>query len=182
MDADRFDVLTRTLGSGVERRRVLGGLLGGLAAAVGGQRVMLAKQCAKEGQKEQPKKPCCAGLTASDPGGRCINLPCDPACEACEHCVQGSCEADPEQAGHSCNTEGGTCLSNGTCLTPCRNIDLSLACPFEPIGTCGCSGASDNKAYCSSSEATGTCTSLADCPQGKFCVGAGLGCRAACSA
>jgi hypothetical protein len=35
MDAERFDGLVKALGAGTHRRRVLGGLLGALAASLG---------------------------------------------------------------------------------------------------------------------------------------------------
>jgi hypothetical protein len=74
MHARQFDAITRTLGARIERRRVLGGLAGGLAAVLAGQRATVAHHkddhCAKEGQKVTPGKPtCCSALDPVD--GRC---------------------------------------------------------------------------------------------------------------
>ena len=201
MDSDRFDQLARSLArENVRSRRgvlrtAAGGLMVGLWAAVRGS---------ERTQAQVPPALCpdwvlarypwlCEGNepnTSSssnnnndddndDDDKKKDENPCaGVSCDACLTCAGGACVADATQEGEVCNTEGGTCLSNGTCLTPC--IASELTCPLP--GACGCSGASDNRIYCSASgEETGTCGSLADCPQGEFCVGQGLGCRPACT-
>ena len=82
MDAQRFDALTKALGRGANRRRVLRGLLGG--AVAGGAVVTSLPEpaaaqpgCRREGNTCQGNQVCCPGLVcvqAAGPGNaaRCV--------------------------------------------------------------------------------------------------------------
>ena len=118
MDGTRFDDWTRALASGSSRRRVLGALAGGLAAALGGRRAVRADHkadhCAKAGQKAHPHKPCCPPLVASGADGRCEAPP-----------VVGMCWDDDDDAGGCvCLNADGPCepivaCDDAVCSGPC---------------------------------------------------------------
>ena len=130
MDARQFDGIVKALSSGANRRRVLGGLVGGLAAALGGQRATGADHkrdhCAKEGQKAQPKKPCCPGLVDND--GRCEPGPTSvcaaPALSCateirCSPTTSDFCECgttiDGDPVCHRPSPCGALCTTNEAC-------------------------------------------------------------------
>ena len=110
MDADQFDGMVKTLGSGTDRRRVLSVVAGGLVAALGGRQVTQAahksKHCAKAGQKPHGHKPCCFGTAVN---GRC---PAETAP------VTGRCITDESVFPEVCqcrNAAGAVCAPLGTC-------------------------------------------------------------------
>jgi hypothetical protein len=114
MDARQFDQIARTLRSGTDRRRVLGVLVGSLAAILGAQRATMAAECAKPGQKPKDHKPCCVG----DPvDGRC---PAESAPLLGRCILAGRCECN--DGGKVCTSvlctgsEAGKCAEDGT---PC---------------------------------------------------------------
>jgi hypothetical protein len=119
MHARQFDAITRTLRARTARRRVLGGLAGGLAAVLAGQRATVAKadHCAKAGQKVTPGKPtCCAGLD-----------PVDGRCPAAQGPLEGACTA----------TADGVCACQDA-QGPCPSM---TACAINKFGGCGDPGA-----------------------------------------
>ena len=132
MDGTRFDELTRALAAGSTRRRVLGALAGGLAAALGGRRAVRADHkaghCAKEGQQAHEgdrnhRKPCCPGLVP-DANGRCgpeaaacggAGCAKDGVCGVFADCGGGcNCWFTPS-GGTRCFTANGTCGQGTTC-------------------------------------------------------------------
>jgi hypothetical protein len=119
MDADQFDGLVKALSWGAERRRVLGVFAGGLVAALGGQRSIVADHkpahCAKEGQqaKNKRKKGCCAGLLACEivdcSGEFCVPTPQSPVCV--------DVQSNPFHCGRCGNNCDDQCC-NGECCFP----------------------------------------------------------------
>jgi len=119
MDADRFDVLVRTLSRTGSRRAAFGALTGGALAAVA------APVAAKHKKKCKKPRLLCSGT--------CTNVQKDPlncghcghACDVNESCAAGVCACTPDCAGKHCGDDGcggscGTCPANncqGTTLT-----------------------------------------------------------------
>jgi hypothetical protein len=67
MDADQFDTLTKVVGRGATRRRVVRGVLGSVLAGgaitlTGRGPVQAAPQCRGQGQTCEGNQDCCAGL------------------------------------------------------------------------------------------------------------------------
>ena len=113
---------------------------------------------------------------------------CNPPCSICQRCEGTSCVADATREGDSCNSVGGACLRNGTCLTPCQLGPGGSGCPFGSStcsgsscsGSTCCSGAFDaSGAYCSPGDGSGTCANHDDCPMGSYCRNPG--CVVACT-
>ena len=115
MDSRQFDRMVKALGSGVQRRHIIGILAGGLTAALSKQRATLAdhkaSHCAHEGEKVQPQKGCCTGLIEGT-DDRCEPEPPPPTCTTpggvCDPATGSGCGA-----GCTCNpdpiTMGGSC-------------------------------------------------------------------------
>src|SRR3954468_18918107 len=129
MDSADFDQLVRSLVTPASRRRLLAGALsatlGLLMPPAGGASVRADRKpqqhCAKEGQKVQPKKDCCAGLI-EDADGRCMT---GPLGNPCQGQADGTCCAG-DTGKQWC--QGGACVAvpaSGT-LTQCRG-----ACQFR---------------------------------------------------
>src|SRR5918995_179466 len=102
MDAKRFDTIAKALISETNRRRTLGGLLGGALAAL--------------------------GLSGADETDAAKSGKCKKECGLCESCKRGKCrktargkkvckkgKCKPKENGEQCAGAGGTCQS-GTCV------------------------------------------------------------------
>jgi hypothetical protein len=208
MDEHRFDAMTKALGDGLTRRRVLGGITAGTLASVLGWRSTAAAQCAKEGQKpKDTKKGCCQGLVEDQNTGRCVagaGFICPPG-GGTSMCAQtpiwcldqsgqptvGTCAAHP--------TTGGTCACTrgpGEVRLPCTEENAAVVCagaatclPGDPVtgaptgGHCGtASSVACNPA--NNDPTTGInpdCAFLATCSEG-FCGGQACGNDADCGA
>jgi hypothetical protein len=174
MDGSRFDALTRAAASTPSRRKLLGAALGGLAAAVLGDR---AEAAVKRGPGEICRKPgdCASGLcNAPDRTGRqycgCTDpSQCPQPKDACHIATcTGTCGI-AVNVGASCDdrnacTAGDTCQADGSCgggiATVCTALDQ-----------CHTAGICDPKTgVCSNPVAVGTpCTDGNACTSGETC-------------
>lgn len=167
MDIDRFDDLTRLLGSLSSRRATLHTLVAGaLAGAVALQDRGKAAACEPPGGRCTRTSQCCAGKCKKKGGkkGRCAagggcpagQQPCDGGCIPLDQCC-GGCP------------QGQTCCSfaaGGQCLDLLNDHDHCGHC------TEGCTTAS----ICLHGGCTKTCGAANACPGGCGCydrVGAG---------
>jgi hypothetical protein len=114
MDADRFDALSRSLGSGFlrgPRRTLLAALASGFLTAL-----VLPDDhaAAKKKRKKKKKKKTCRTLR----------------CPECAPCDQGTCQPQPEGTPCSLPGGGGQCLQ-GQCLRviPCNPATTPSTCP-----------------------------------------------------
>ena len=171
MDGDRFDALTKRLGTGTSRRRVLRGLAGGaaaLGAAVGRGPVAAAPNSCAVG---------CAGL----PGPQ--KAACKQACRQCGGDINRVCigfgpvgpsafACCPE--GTACSFDTGECVEVATCPSgePAEACSLGITtnCPeneacalvVDTAGGCACI-----ERFCGEPEVP--CESSDDCG-GSVCV------------
>jgi hypothetical protein len=144
MDADRFDTLSRTLGTPVPRRGTLAALLGGTLGLRG-----LTETTAKH--KKKHEKPCptcatppvCPGPPSPPPAPYCAgkntcarfaSYPCEASGPACFCFLQADTattfcgrSAPPVTdcasctAGQVCAVLGGVCAGRFMCSDPCPN-------------------------------------------------------------
>jgi hypothetical protein len=145
MDQDCFDDLTRTLAHGLNRRAVLRGLGGGLAAALGLARSPAAAQ--------QTKRPLCHATGDPNHPWVVIDLP-DPAWPAhlahgdtpyVDCCTAGDCPAPADPClvavcqGGACGTApgnaGAACDDSNAC-TEHDACDAAGDCVGTPIAGC----------------------------------------------
>jgi hypothetical protein len=185
MDAQQFDALTKALGSGAARRRVLGALAGGLVAVLGRQAGLAGhtpEHCAKAGQKPQPGnsgKGCCAGLTEGA-DGRCSGVGSPPQntgrrCNA-RTCPQGCCDGRTcftENSWEFCGTGGAacqTCANEQVCAGPSAHCASCSATPpgdvLDPNRQCGVAGNAECLCYIRVGTSTGVCGSSSTCNLG----------------
>jgi hypothetical protein len=173
MDPRQFDRMAKALGSGVQRRHILGVLAGGFAAALSTQRATLAhhkaSHCAHEGEVPDPrtKKSCCPGLVPdpTDPKRRCIVEvpppalcpaffdPCatdEPPLPACYETTSCFCAMTTEGESFC----GQQAPGSGNCASP--------AC----TQTTGCDLANPDEICCLPGQ---TCVELSCCPTNQ-CV------------
>jgi hypothetical protein len=129
MNARQFDGLAKTLSSGAHRRRVLGGLVGGVVAALGGPGGALTDH--KPGHCHHPKAGRCrtdltiCGETpvhcdvVSGTGCSCIlSVEGCPACVNENDCGPACTSSDECERGFICEALGcGRCEL--TCMPPC---------------------------------------------------------------
>jgi hypothetical protein len=150
MDAERFDELARRFGSGMSRRHMLRGLIGGvgaLAAAGVARSGALAQECDPtedtvicppgtfhEGLEKKPAGECCNGngncCSNNCVDNVCVGDPCEGvSCGPCETCSAGQCVALCEAPE--------TCCVNGNPF--CTDLDSDPgncgAC-FNQCGPC----------------------------------------------
>jgi hypothetical protein len=133
MDDNRFDSLTRALGSGRSRRGVLK-TLG--AAALGAIGLTTVGEAAAAPPASKPSKPSkCYGDHSSCTNGKqccsgtCTNRTCAPAVPV-DLCAGKTCDDGNECTTDSCS--GGVCSHNPTSGAPC-NGGLGTC---DPSGTC----------------------------------------------
>jgi hypothetical protein len=139
MDGRRFDILTKTLATGVSRRAALRTLVGGVPCgvlAVLGVREGSAQTCREAGRPCSKNANCCSGVcdtTNPDPfkRNRCV---CPPGTASCRGlCVNlQNDEANCGTCGKACGS-GSTCLSGGGCPAPrvCGSVCCSDACDID---------------------------------------------------
>jgi hypothetical protein len=150
MDGQRFDHVTRLIGSGASRRSVLKGLTGALLGAAGlasarsqaGATVTCTPQGVSCGGEALP---CCPGficLSATETCGLCIEDGSEITCASGEECCSGlcgkgvcfseepvclefdeTCGLNPAQGELSC-CEGLTCIDN-VCVPVCAEVGES---------------------------------------------------------
>lgn len=144
MDDERFDRLTRTLATRLQRRAVAATLAGGaLVALLGRHAPDVAARKRKRRKKTKPPAPCsCAGKQCGDSngcGGTCAGCPsgqtcngsqcvtdvCDPPCRFAHFCQNGECVCPPGL--QSCDIN--------FCGTCCNDRDCDLR-PFPPHFLC----------------------------------------------
>lgn len=143
MDGDRFDALTRTLGRGQTRRRLLAGAAAGIAGLFGLRQTPAgAQSCATVLEECPTGTECCAGLAChlqsieciergnglTGLGGLCIDdTDCrsDLACDPTGHCRLGP---------NSCSADGEACQFHDACC------GLLVCIGYEATGTGRCGG------------------------------------------
>lgn len=192
MDTDRFDALTRWLATErPSRRRVLRGLGGGLAAALGlGLRTRVGEAaeggCKAEGKHCTKPGQCCPGLVC-DADGTCqrgivggvgeqqgckaAGKHCNETSQCCDGLIcgaDGTCQRALGSGGGSCPADANTCGNDGPvmCGGACQ-------CFQTPEGVSACVNAQNLS--CNSRG----CMSSADCGAGQVCIapfGPGCGC------
>lgn len=154
MDASRFDSLAKTMAASSSRRilvkRLGGGFVGGIFASISVPHVTAHHKtdhhkpdhCAKEGQRPNDKKPCCATL-APGPDGRCVPVPgciadgqvCPTEGDGSACCSYGTIDHFNCRPGIGKNEGQTLCCSNHACPAAC----LTLTPGNQPCAGC-CSG------------------------------------------
>lgn len=134
MDQERFDRLTKSLGSGHSRRSVLRGIVAGLAAGLGMREVSADHRPNHGGGGGNPQGRCREGFTNCR--GTCVKLDSNP--EHCGACFT-VCSPDEVCLNGSCSCPSGQELVNGSCqpLDPCANVNCDDG---NPCTTDICSG------------------------------------------
>lgn len=157
MDAARFDALSRTLARPASRRRLLGGGLGGAAAALARFRAGRAQTCAPLGAGCAAVEECCAGAVSCC-GGVCLGLATFLA--SSEHC--GACDAP-------C---AGTC-DNGTCR-PSGALDCGAGVvdTLTDAANCGGCGVGCPSGFCEGGGCVPCPAGTTEC--GGFCADTGV--------
>src|SRR5687768_13952645 len=151
MDDQRFDNLTRLFGSGLNRRKVLRGLLGGAGAlaATGATRQFASAQCAERVDCTNVQQPTCPAI-----------------------CPGGSFPGNNRALAGTCCTGNGTCCSNNCVEGVC--VDGT---PPECVTPADCGAQPD---ACTAWECIGgTCELVGGCPAGETCCdvpGVGIDC------
>jgi hypothetical protein len=189
MDDRRFDQITRALSSGADRRRLLAGLAGGLAAAFGGRKATRAQDindCARfctEVLPPGPQRGRCNSQAAQGEGP-CIECgaDADSVCVTADGAV--ACEFAACGTGRVCLA--GACVGTGTCTPGSTNAACSTTCS----GTFNaCRQTTEGVTVCvvgiSCSSAV-PCTASSQCQPGEVCASGGVCggtvCRAVCGA
>lgn len=160
MDSNRFDSLTRSIGS---RRTVLSGALAALLGWTATEET--------EAQPKSRRRQCKGGKKLCR--GRCVSKrKCcrDSECPRGAFCSNsGNCICTTECCKNSDCETGSRCLKNGSCAKICNFS--TLLCP----GDCPCSfQTAENQQHCVESRGTcdgisKKCTSSAQCPEGQQC-------------
>jgi hypothetical protein len=160
MDAERIDVLARSVAIGMNRRRLIAGLVAGLVQPLlGDPRWAAAGGCGKVGKRCDNNGDCCAHAECrggeckcrsgwKDCGnGTCVNRDtdedncgaCGTVCAAGEACCAGTCadlQADAANCGECDNACGDTEACIGGACVVTRPVD---GCSPICLGTC-CDG------------------------------------------
>jgi hypothetical protein len=192
VDANRFDVLARSLEDGSTRRVALSGALGagfacllsrfGAGEADAKKRKRKKKKC-KGGKKNCGKTcilktGCCGGCGAQRCcGGICAGCCNDTDCENGEACFDGTCVCPAENAvcdgicvdlaadGANCGSCGNTC-DTGECIHGACTCSGDFDCP----GDCTCSSRKQGAPNGCRGPGTGAvCDVDTKCPLGSIC-------------
>jgi hypothetical protein len=132
MEDKRFDLLTKSLSSGISRRSLLRSLAAAVGVAAVGAEVTSAapggvngtRKCYGSGSLCTNAKQCCSGM--------CINRVCAPEVDLCattncddgndctiDSCVAGNCTYTPAEKGRPCEPGGYKhCDATGQCVAP----------------------------------------------------------------
>jgi hypothetical protein len=149
LDANRFDSLTRSLGTIRSRRGALGGLLVGTLWLLGcaDPKVAAAKNCKKIDDKKK-RKEClkkAKGATNQDP----VSPPSSPVtCQADQRPCRGGCIPMTD-----CCT-AADCSPGTECSGP-ADCDVTGSCIYGPHAT--------KRTLCTDAEPAGTCTGSTPC-------------------
>lgn len=175
MDPNRFDHLTKSLASGLSRRRVLGGVLGAVGGALGLRGAASAAFCHGLGGTCATKANCCGSAvcvsgTCQPPfsgggagclpgftscGGQCKLLLNDTQnCGACGNV----CPADQPVCGGRCLCTDTSCPAGQACCSDGNGACVDLTANVNNCGGCGtvCSGGDDCNAPVCTNETCGT--------------------------
>lgn len=139
MKVQQFDDLTRLIGTGTSRRRVLKGLVGGIAAGVLGftrQAATSAQECVAEGEACAADTDCCEGICCA---GFCRNIECcideeDPnaRCPEGTSCFEGVCDS----VDGTCGVLGDPCDIANENADCCNGLVCFEAICDNPSGLC----------------------------------------------
>src|SRR5262245_47938029 len=181
--AEHFDELTKDLASGVSRRdalkRFVGGIFGGLLAAVG-----LTKTAGAQAPGTCPAY--CRSLGINPGNGNAFGK-CVSNCSNCR--LAGGTECGASGCCH-----GNEVCQNGTCVVPhtCNTCDVNTPCnsaiPCEGNGNCNCWVRSDKSGcWCGPLDPCANhqpCGPGDSCPDGQVCIENCCGklCYAGCGA
>jgi hypothetical protein len=191
MDADRFDILARSLTAAGSRRAALAVALSGALGVLGltdaddatasgkcKPKCAECKKCkkgtnGKEGKcKKKPNGTACTGGTCRR-GTCCVP---ESAATTCAGALCGTTRTNPCGQAVACGCPSGkTCLLNGTCARPCTSPEACQVCgpgtncsQFTTEGTRNCAVAQ------TTCDGLQSCTGTAMCPAGTHCQGCGF--------
>jgi|GEM_PF-4898907 len=163
MEGDRFDDLTRALGNGTTRRRVIRTLAAGTAAAIA---TVFGRGSVDAAPMPRACKVGCAGFN------RQRKVACEKACKECGGNFDQVCTTEDQfgPSAFTCCLEGTFCVSGeGVCCeagtNPCFVPDGFTACC--PAGT-----------FCDFD--TGECPAVALCPSGEPAENCAAGIELSC--
>lgn len=162
MDQNRFDALTRVLGDGFSRRRVLRGLVAAGAGPIAAQRSEGAH--GRKKRRGSPRKPKPNAFGCLDVGA---------ACKRAGQCCSGICEGKKDR--RKCRAhDTGDCRA-GEQPGECDGLDVACVTSLGKQGVCATT--TGKGAYCTSLLKCFNCKTDADC---QAADGGALGPLAAC--
>jgi hypothetical protein len=170
MERTSFHIRIRSLTGHASRRYVLHGLAVALGL-VGKPVLPLVAGANKKNKRRNKRRRRCASC---GPCRRCRKGRCTPksdgtACGSGTICQGGACVCPDECCGDADCGRGGTCLANASCAVGC-DFSGQLDCR----GDCLCSPTVEGPFQCFARVedfcAFPSCTSTADCLQGRACL------------
>lgn len=198
MDGHRFDALTKSLSTGVTRRRVARVLAGGIttvALSITGRKAAAAPNACAVYCADQPgpRKAACKQACrecGNDPTLVCHNFDTGQftCCPTGEGCFSGVCCANPDQVcfgpnGATCCAEGTFCMPDGTCGPPATCGPESGCLGGTCASGCFCVSSVEGDGACVNGAfadcGAPPCMSSADCGDGGVCVDATACCGTA---
>jgi hypothetical protein len=164
MDSERFDAMTRRLGS---RRVALGGFAGGIVA-VTAWLALDSMEARKRRKKKRRKK---KNKVQSPPPDQASPPP------TCTDGVKNGDETDVD-CGGSCPrcTNGKACTSRDDCLgglcvgNLCQECTSTAQCNNGQDAPCACESAANGVDVCTTSTSVGDVDECADCPTDSLCI------------
>ena len=189
MDAARFDNLTRHIGSRASRRRLLGGLLGGLLTRLGPEAAgAVHNGCRHAGLACARDTQCCSGDCLGNSTCACTRASqCPPSSNPCKKAVcsdTGKCTFGNRARGAACDdgdpcTEIGSCDNAGQCVGGARRGDCDgddvceteLTTDEANCGACGmaCTTLDPDPAVCPNGGCEGNGGPLCFSEEGQHC-------------